>query len=118
MHYFFRMVLNDVSNRRKNKGTVGSGRIEIHKKILIFGNVIQKIAVIFRITLFFYYLCPKIDKVYEVSHIEECDGTFTAFEMKWNPKKASLSVPSPFKNEYPLRQFVVVTPENYLEWTV
>ena len=36
MHYFFRMVLNDVSNRRKNKGTVGSGRIEIYKKILIF----------------------------------------------------------------------------------
>ena len=67
MHYFFRMVLNDVSNRRKNEGTVGSGRIEIHKKILIFGNVIQKSDIIFWITFFFYYLCPKIDKVYEVS---------------------------------------------------
>jgi predicted AAA+ superfamily ATPase len=54
----------------------------------------------------------------EIDYIEECDGMFTAFEMKWNPKKASVSVPSPFKNEYPLRQFVVVTPENYLEWTV
>ena len=50
MHYFFRMVFNDVSNRRKNKGTVGSGRIEIHKKILIFGNVIQKITIRFGIT--------------------------------------------------------------------
>jgi len=53
MHYFFRMVLNDVSNRRRNKGTVGSGRIEIHKKILIFGNVIQKITIRFGITFFF-----------------------------------------------------------------
>jgi hypothetical protein len=61
------MVLNDVSNHHKNKGTAGSGRIEIHKKMLIFGNVIQKIAIIFWITFFFYYLCPKIDKVYEVS---------------------------------------------------
>jgi hypothetical protein len=54
----------------------------------------------------------------KIDYIEECDGAFTAFEMKWNPKKASVSIPSPFKNEYPLRQFVVVTPENYLEWTV
>ena len=67
MHYFFRMVLNDVSNRRKTKGTIGAGRIEIHKKILIFGNVIQKNDIIFWITFFFYYLCPQIDKVYEVS---------------------------------------------------
>ena len=54
----------------------------------------------------------------EIDYIEECDGAFTAFEMKWNPKKVSVSVPTPFKNEYPLRQFVVVTPDNYLEWTV
>ena len=54
----------------------------------------------------------------EIDYIEECDGAFTAFEMKWNPKKASVSVPSPFKNGYALRQFVVVTPANYLEWTV
>jgi hypothetical protein len=54
----------------------------------------------------------------KIDYIEERDGAFTAFEMKWNPKKASVSIPSPFKNEYPLRQFVVVTPENYLEWTV
>ena len=101
------------------------------------GNVIQKITIIFWITFFFYYqnffISERIKhnhykgnyaKSYfwrttqqqEIDYIEECDGAFTAFEMKWNPKKAS--VPSPFKNEYPLRQFVVVTPENYLEWTV
>ena len=59
MHYFFRMVLNDVSNRRKNKGTVGSGRIEIHKKILIFGNVIQKIDILFWIKFFFLLSLPQ-----------------------------------------------------------
>ena len=48
-----RTLLNDVSNHRRNKGTVGSGRIEIHKKILIFGNVIQKITIRFGITFFF-----------------------------------------------------------------
>ena len=41
----------------------------------------------------------------EIDYIEECDGAFTAFEMKWNPKKASVLVPSPFRNEYPLQHF-------------
>lgn len=53
----------------------------------------------------------------EIDYIEEADGQFLAFEMKWNPKKASASVPAPFKKEYPLRQYVVVTPDNYLDWT-
>ena len=54
----------------------------------------------------------------EIDYIEESNGQFMAFEMKWNPKKASVSVPAPFKREYPLQQFVVVTPDNYLDWTV
>ena len=52
----------------------------------------------------------------EIDYIEEQDGQFMAFEMKWNPKKSNVSVPAPFKNEYPLKQFVVVTPDNYLNW--
>jgi hypothetical protein len=40
--------------------TNGDGRIEIHKKILIFWNVIQNIISIFWITFFFYYLCKKL----------------------------------------------------------
>lgn len=54
----------------------------------------------------------------EIDYIEEQDGQFMAFEMKWNPKKTTASVPAPFKKEYPLKQFVVVTPDNYLDWTV
>ena len=40
----------------------GSEIIEIHKKILIFGNVIQKIMIIFGITLFFIIFAPKMIK--------------------------------------------------------
>ena len=52
----------------------------------------------------------------EIDYIEEEDGTFTAFEMKWNPKKASTALPSLFANTYPLQASAVITPENYLEW--
>ena len=52
----------------------------------------------------------------EIDYIEEEDGTFTAFEMKWNPKKASTALPSLFANTYSLQASAVVTPENYLEW--
>ena len=34
--------------------------------------------------------------------VEEEDGTFTAFEMKWNPKKASTALPSLFAKTYSL----------------
>lgn len=54
----------------------------------------------------------------EIDYIEEQDGQFMAFEMKWNPKKTTASVPASFKKEYSLKQFVVVTPDNYLDWTV
>ena len=52
----------------------------------------------------------------EIDYIEEEDGTFTAFEMKWNPKKASTAFPSPFMNTYPIKESAIITPENYLEW--
>ena len=54
----------------------------------------------------------------EIDYIEEQDGQFMAFEMKWNPKKSNASVPAPFKNEYALKQFVVIMPDNYLNWIV
>lgn len=54
----------------------------------------------------------------EIDYIEEEDGVFTAFEMKWNPKKASVSFPSAFGKAYPLKESVVITPENYLEWLI
>ncbi len=34
--------------------------------------------------------------------------------MKWNPNKGKTSLPASFLNAYPIRQSVVVTPDNYL----
>ena len=54
----------------------------------------------------------------EINYIEETDGTFTAFEMKWNPRKANASFPSTFLNAYPVADKTVVTPDNYLTWLI
>ena len=53
-----------------------------------------------------------------LDYIEEADGNFTAFEMKWNPNKRPITFPSPFLNNYPVKETVVITPENYLEWVM
>lgn len=50
----------------------------------------------------------------EIDYIEDEDGQLSAFEMKWNPNKGKTSLPSSFLNAYPIRQSVVVTPDNYL----
>lgn len=50
----------------------------------------------------------------EIDYIEESDGAFSLFEMKWNPKKAGSSFPSAFLNAYNVKEKTVVTPENYL----
>lgn len=52
----------------------------------------------------------------EIDYIEEKDGAFHLFEMKWNPKKAKVNIPSSFKNAYQVESFSIITPENYLEW--
>ncbi|MBR6494890.1 MAG: DUF4143 domain-containing protein, partial [Prevotella sp.] len=52
----------------------------------------------------------------EIDYIEECDGTMTAFEMKWNTKKASTRFPKPFLEAYDIKETVVITPDNYLDW--
>lgn len=52
----------------------------------------------------------------EIDYIEEADGRFTLFEMKWNPRKAQTSsFPATFQKNYPVDAAAVVTPENYLE---
>ncbi|MGM9713263.1 MAG: ATP-binding protein [Prevotella sp.] len=51
----------------------------------------------------------------EIDFIEEEDGTFRAFEMKWNPKRANTSLPQSFITYYDVSTFSVVTPENYLD---
>ncbi len=52
----------------------------------------------------------------EINYIEECDGTFRAFELKWNPRRATTTIPTLFTQTYPVSAAVVITPENYLEY--
>ena len=52
----------------------------------------------------------------EVDFIEEIDGKFSAFEFKYNPKKANAKCPLTFSNNYPEIPFSVISKENYLEF--
>lgn len=54
----------------------------------------------------------------EIDYIEECDGQFTAFEMKWNPRRANTRFPTPFLTTYNVKEKVVITPDNWLEWVM
>lgn len=52
----------------------------------------------------------------EIDLLEESDGMFTAFEMKWNPKRTNVSLPATFSNNYQTASMTVITPLNYLDW--
>ena len=54
----------------------------------------------------------------EIDYIEESDGLFTAFEMKWNPRRANTRFPSPFLTTYNVKDKVVITPDNWLDWVM
>lgn len=54
----------------------------------------------------------------EIDYIEECDGQFSIFEMKWNPKKGKTLFPSTFLTNYDVQTKAVITPENWLEYVV
>ena len=54
----------------------------------------------------------------EIDYIEECDGQFTLFEMKWNPKRSNTKFPPTFLSTYPVKESAIVTPDNYIEWVV
>lgn len=51
----------------------------------------------------------------EIDYIEEENGKFEAFEMKWNPRKANSVIPKPFLESYEVGDKSVITPQNYLE---
>lgn len=51
----------------------------------------------------------------EIDYIEECDGQFKAFEMKFNPRRGNVSLPKTFLSNYDVAETMIVTPENYLE---
>lgn len=52
----------------------------------------------------------------EIDYIEEADGQFSLFEMKWNPKKANTTFPKLFLDTYDVREQAIITPHNWLEW--
>ena len=52
----------------------------------------------------------------EIDYIEESDGVFRAFELKWNPQKANRTIPAAFIQTYPVADAVVITPDNYLQY--
>ncbi len=54
----------------------------------------------------------------EIDYIEEADGVFDVFEMKWNPSKANTSIPKSFMESYSVSSATIVTPENYVEFLI
>ena len=54
----------------------------------------------------------------EIDYIEERDGQFSIFEMKWNPKRVNTHFPNTFLTAYDVKEKVVITPENWLEWVI
>ena len=54
----------------------------------------------------------------EIDYIEERNGTYDAFEMKWNPRNAKVAIPTSFLNAYPVADTAVITPENYLNYLI
>ncbi|MDR0973831.1 MAG: ATP-binding protein [Prevotellaceae bacterium] len=51
----------------------------------------------------------------EIDLIEEADGMFSAYEIKWNESRRS-RIPESFGQHYPVREQQVVTPNNYQEF--
>ena len=48
----------------------------------------------------------------EIDWIEEIDGTFSAFEFKWNPKTGRKSFPKTFTDNYTVQKTMIITPDN------
>lgn len=64
-----------------------------------------------------YYFWRTSDQK-EIDFIEESDGEFSIYEMKWNPRNKNAKFPKAFLDTYPCSSSAVVTPENYLEFLI
>lgn len=62
-----------------------------------------------------YYFWRTTDQK-EIDLVEESNGKFTIFEMKWNPRNKNIKFPNQFLETYPCETMAVITPENYLEY--
>lgn len=54
----------------------------------------------------------------EIDYLEECDGQFSLFELKWNPKRANTKFPASFLSAYQVKDKCIVTPENWIDWVM
>lgn len=54
----------------------------------------------------------------EIDFIEESDGEFRIFEMKWNPAKGSTKFPDSFIRTYNPKEAHIVTRANYMEFLI
>lgn len=64
-----------------------------------------------------YYFWRTSDQK-EIDFIEEYDGEFSLFEMKWNTRIKNVKFPTAFIDAYPCREMEVVTPDNYLRYVI
>ena len=51
----------------------------------------------------------------EIDFVEERDGHFWAYEMKWNALR-KVKLPPAWKKAYPESSFEVISPDTYLNW--
>jgi len=51
----------------------------------------------------------------EIDLIEESDGQFSTYEIKWNENKKVI-FPKQFQETYPVKETKIITPKNYLEF--
>ena len=51
----------------------------------------------------------------EIDYVEERDGTFNAFELKWNTRK-NPKLSKTFRNAYPDHTYEVINPENFTQF--
>jgi hypothetical protein len=49
----------------------------------------------------------------EIDYLEEKNSRLSAFEFKWNTKKAKKAAPKAFRDAYPETPFETITPDNY-----
>ncbi len=52
----------------------------------------------------------------EIDYVEEKDGRFTLFEMKFNPWKSRTKLPKAFLETYDVEKTAVITPDNWTGW--
>lgn len=93
---------------------------------MFFGIVIPKIGINFGdYDYFSLSLHPKERRILwrtsqqqEIDYLEECDGQFSLFEMKWTPKRANTRFPVSFLSAYQVKDKCIVTPENWIDWVI